>query len=425
MESQRYDVVVVGGGAGGVAAAIGAAQLGARVALIERSGYLGGTATNSSVLAYCGFFSQDGEQVVSGVGQQFLNLLDSHDLRHVQKQPFSGNTIVLLDRETTKRSLDKLVLDAGVELYLHSQLVSATNHPLHGETSSSRISEVRIAHRGGIMKLESTTFVDASGDAALAFMAGAGVLVSPPEERQGATLVMHIGGVSEEHSRPSPKEFSLAMQSYQEKTGIRLSHSNTVCVRSPLTGELMVLFADEHFDALDVTALTKAEVSARRQSAHIFAALKMGLEGWQDSSLTHTGPQIGVRETRRMAGLTTITTEDIHKGTRDFETGIAKCGWPIEDHSQPGKTTYTPIGEHGWYHISGDALASKTHTNLWAAGRIISSEPRAYASVRVMGTAFATGHAAGVYAGLGAADPLQPLNHRAVRNELTRQNADI
>lgn len=424
METQRYDVVVVGGGAGGVAAAIGAAQTGARVALIERSGFLGGTATNSSVLAYCGFFSQDGDQVVRGVGQQFLERLDDHDLRHIQKQPYSGNTIVLLDRETTKRCLDELVISAGVELYLHAQVVSASSEPTTDD-SARRVTAVNFVHRGGNVTLEAGTFVDASGDAVLATAVGAEVLVSPPAERQAATLVMHIGGVPESASRPSPQDFAEAMDAYQEETGVHLSRSNTVCVRSPLTGELMLLFADEHFDALDVTEITRAEISARRQTAHIFAALKTGLAGWEESYLSHTGPQIGVRETRRIAGRSTITTEDIHGGTRDSEKGIARCGWPIEDHSRPGETTYTPIGEHGWYHISGDALASRSHTNLWAAGRIVSSEPRAYASVRVMGTAFATGHAAGVYAALASRDPSQSHNHRAAREELLRQNAEI
>src|SRR5690606_16389083 len=137
-----FDVVVVGGGAAGIAAAVGAARSGSEVCLIEQYGFLGGAATNSSVLTHCGFFDQTGAQVVRGVGQEVLDRLDAHRLYRTHTVPESGNTIVLLDLETTKTVYDELVTSAGVELLLHSTLVGAT-------TEEGRITGVEVAHRGG------------------------------------------------------------------------------------------------------------------------------------------------------------------------------------------------------------------------------------------------------------------------------------
>lgn len=419
MRNQKYDVVVVGGGAGGVAAAVGAAQAGARVALIERSASLGGTAINSSVLAYCGFFTQDGLQVVRGVGQQFLDDLDRQSKRHVQQ--IARSSIVVLDRETTKRTLDAIVLRAGVDLFLNTMVVSA-GESMPSDDARKGISGLTALHRGGMIDFQAPAFVDASGDAVLGANVGADLFVSPVEQRQGATMVMHVGGVSAEDSRPSAIEMDEALAAFSRRSGLSISRSNAICVRNPVTGELMLLLADEYFDALDVVEHTAAEVSGRIRAAQIFTAFREGLRGWSGAYLAQTGPEIGVRETRRIKGFRDVTTADIDSGFRDDETGIAKCGWPIEDHSVPGKTSFVEIGGEGWYHVTTDSLASTSHYNLWSSGRVISSTSGAYPSVRVMGTSFATGHAAGVLAASSVDGGEGP---GAARKELLRQGADV
>lgn len=422
MQIETYDVVVVGGGAGGVSAAAGAAAAGARVALVEKYGFLGGAATNSSVLAYCGFFTQAGEQVVRGIGQQFIDILKDENIYRAEKQAHSGNTIVLLDRETTKRTLDKIVGDANIDLYLHTHFIDADTDT---SQDGSSVKSIRVQHRGGFLQMRAESFVDASGDAMLGFAAESDLHISPPEQRQGSTLVMHVGGVPNDVRPPTGRDMDRAIELRARQTGITLPRSNGVCVRSPITDELMLLLADQHMDALDVEQLTKAEVNARTIAAEILTTFRQNLPGWEHSYLSHTGPQIGIRETRRIAGKEMVRAHHIYDGYKNEDDGIAKCGWPIEDHSQPGRTTYAPIGDVGWYHIGHATLQSHTHTNMWAAGRTISSDPRAYASTRVMGTGFATGHAAGVSAALQASSGVRSLDTHSVRMELLRQGADI
>ena len=393
--SAAYDVVVVGGGAAGVAAAVSAARAGASVCLIEQYGFLGGAATNSSVLAYCGFFDQTKEQVVRGVGQDFLDELERQELLHLETSSATGNTIVVLDLETTKSVLDNLVRAAGVDVLFHSTLVGAE---LDGET----IAAVRIMHRGGQMRIVGTAFVDCSGDGALLQSSGADVQLSPPERRQASTLVMRVGGVGEDADL-SAESMDAAFAAYAAATGHTLSRSNGTCVRMPRSRELMLLLPDEHVDVLDVHELSHAEQNARANARHYLTALKAGMEGWGSAYLASTGPQIGIREARRLLGRESVTAEDVLSARRRPEDGIARCGWPMEDHATPGATTYSGIKDRKWYDIPYGALTSANIANLWAAGRLASSDSRSFASLRVMGTAFATGHAAGLAASLHSA----------------------
>src|ERR1700761_3299167 len=125
--TERFDVVVVGGGSGGGGAAIGAAQAGASVHLIERYPFLGGAATASSVLSYCGFFDQRREPVVAGVGGDLLSRMRAAGAYEEITFKWSGNTVVMIDPEYTKLTLDRMVGDAGVITGLHSYLVDAVS----------------------------------------------------------------------------------------------------------------------------------------------------------------------------------------------------------------------------------------------------------------------------------------------------------
>lgn len=390
-----YDVVVVGGGSAGVAAAVGAADQGASVLLLERNGSLGGAAVASSVLTYCGFFSRAHEQVVAGVGQRFLDALAEEQLYLTHTSPESGNKVVLLDLETTKRSLDRLVRSAaGVTVMLHADVVAAISDDglVHGVTW---------AHAGTVHQTRATTVVDASGDGALLAAAGVRTVSLPAARRQASTLVMLLGGVADDAALDSESTHR-AITDYRLRTGVQLPRERGPLVRLPVTDQVMALLVDVDQDMLEPEAATTAEMEAREQAVHYWRALRDGLPGWERSHLDTTGPTLGVRETRRLHGRATVTGNDVATGRRRPADVVARGGWPMENHVGVGATRYGAIRDDAWYDIPLDALGSSSHRNVWAAGRLVSSDDDAYASTRVMGTAFATGHAAGVAAALQA-----------------------
>lgn len=413
MDSE-VDVLVVGGGAAGIAAAIGARRSGATVRLVEQYPYLGGAATNSSVLTFCGFFDQRREQVVGGVGAEVLDRLRARDVYQEHSFAWTGNHIVLLDLETTKIVLDDVVTDADVEVRLHSTLVDAER------SADGTVTSVDIASRGGVERIRATAFVDASGDGGLLAAAGAGVYVAPLAERQTSTLVMRLDGIAADAdlSREGMRE---AVAAHGRETGEPLARDQGITVRLPISGQVMTLLVDEQTDVLDADAFTRDEISARRQAWRYLDAFRKHLDGWLHAYLVETGPQMGIREARRLRGRTTLTRDDVLSSRKRPDESIGRCGWPIEDHAAPGVTRYEPLADKAWYDIPYGSLCSADTDNVWAAGRLVASDDDAFASVRVMGAAFATGHAAGIAAAQYAQGT--PHDLARIRAELVNQHA--
>jgi flavin-dependent dehydrogenase len=141
--SEFYDVIVVGGGAAGVGAAVGASLAGARTALLERGPYLGGAATLRNVTTYCGLYScsDQPEQVVFGVAERVLAGLRAEG---AVSEPIRANAVyVNVDPEAVKRTLDTVCEDAGVEILLHTTVVAA-----HRDADAGRITRGNGGRRG-------------------------------------------------------------------------------------------------------------------------------------------------------------------------------------------------------------------------------------------------------------------------------------
>jgi hypothetical protein len=398
-----------------VAAAVGAAQTGASVCLLERYPFFGGAATISSVLSYCGFFDQNREPVVAGVGELLLARLRAAGAYQEITFKWSGNTVVMIDPEFTKLALDGLVRDAGVTSLLGGYVTSA------GATGN-RVDHVTVTYHGSTHEIGAAAFVDASGEGDLAALSGAAMSVLPAPSRQAATLSMRIGGV-----RPdaviSSDLMREAVARFNDTHDAQLVRDHGPAARLPISGEITMQIVDQHVDALDLGDVTRAELAARAQAWQYLEAFRDHMPGWDGAYLVGTGPQIGIRESRHLVGRTTLTRDDVVAARRQPDAVVARCGWPIEEHEGIGKTRYTPIAGKSFYDIPLDALRSVDRPNLWAAGRLLSADKDAFCSARVMGTAFATGHAAGVAAALDARGR-EPLPSE-VQGELRAQNALI
>ncbi len=415
-QHDRYDVVVCGGGAGGVAAAVGAARAGARVALLERAPFLGGAATLSGVLTYCGFWTQAEPplRAVGGVGGEVLAALDR--LGGSSGPIRTGSTrvvIAIIDPEAVKLALDELCAEAGVEVILHAALVAAQSD---GATVRAAIA----SDHAGTFALEAAAFVDASGEADLAHRAGAATRYGDGGGTvQNGTLAIRFGGIDPD-ADVSRAVWADAIKAAKADGEHELSKENGLVARLAHGADVVAFLADEAYDARDARSLSAAERSGRRQAWAYLRAIR-ALPGHERAYIVQTGPAIGTRESRHVVARATLRDADVLAARVPADT-VALGAWPVEYHPGPGKANlWIRLRDDAAYGIPLDALRSATHANLFAAGRVIDAEVNAFASARVMGTAFASGHAAGVAAALHAAGCAADV--ATVRAELVRQAA--
>ncbi|MCF6370845.1 FAD-dependent oxidoreductase [Rhizobium halophilum] len=390
---EQADIVVVGGGAGGVSAAVAASRLGARVTLVERYGFLGGAAANSLVLAYCGFFQKSPEPIaaVRGVGADLLSELAAVGQPVSPVVSRSGNWIVMLDPEAVKFAFDRLCEKAGVRVLLHSRLTAVgRNH--------DRLAAVTVCDHAGTVDLDAKAFIDASGEAGLSSMSGTRLTVDSlrGDYVQPASMPVRIGGVAKgaEFDRARMAEI---VNRYNVTADTPIPRADGgVLSRLPISEDVWWMTIDLETDGLSGESLTSVEREARRQAWRNLAMLKQ-MPGFEHAYLAQTGPQIGIRESRRPLSRQDITGSMLEKGLRRPD-GVGRAAWPMEVHEAPGRARFVDIGGEGFADIPLGAVQSADIYNLYLAGRVTGADSAAYGSVRVMGTAFATGHAAGVAA---------------------------
>lgn len=414
---QRYDVVVVGGGAAGLAAALGSARLGARTLLVERYGFLGGAATHSLVLTYCGFYvaGLQATRAIGGVGWELLQELQRLGVDSSPVRSKSGNWLVMLDVEAAKFAFDNLVAAPNLDLRFHTRLVSA-------KVAHGRIGTVCLVDHAGLHEIEAAAFVDASGEASLCAMAGASFSQpgGPGAHLQPASLPVHIGGI--------PPDVPIDREKLAEVTAQFNSVAQTplhrtdggVLVRLPVSNGVWWMGVDLTTGGLDGGDLAAAEMAARRQ-AWAFLPFLRQLPGFGKAFIMTTGPQLGIRETRRPRSICDVTGEDGRTGRRR-DDGIGRGCWPMEVHEAPGKVAFVPIGGEGFFDIPYSAIQAEGLGNLRLAGRVMGADRQAYGSTRVMGTAFASGQAAGISAALEARNKSLP-SASDVRKVLQDQDA--
>jgi len=416
--TEKYDVVVVGAGAGGLAAAVGAARAGARTLLVERYGFMGGAATNAQVLAYCGFFLRGEKpvQTVYGVGQMLLDELQGLgvDIRPIVSK--SGYWVIMLDPEAVKLAFDRVVRRNAIDVLLHTRLVSAG-------VEGGNIRTITLADHAGARTIEASAFVDASGEATLATLAGVPLSLEggPGAHLQPASLPIRIGGVADDVRLDRAVLARLIAEHNAVSDKPILRPDGGVFVRLPLSNGFWWMAVDLDTDGITGESLTEAEMTAREQAWLNISVLRRH-PGFENAYLASSGPQIGIRETRRPFSHADVIEQDVAQGRRHAD-GIGRGSWPTEVHEAPGRARFIDVGGEGFFDVRAGAVEAARIDNLRLAGRVIGADRYAYGSVRVMGTAFATGHAAGVSAALFAAEGAS--DHQRLRRMLEEQGAAI
>ena len=406
------DVVVTGGGASGVIAAVAAARMGASTALGEVSGFLGGPLTMH--LPIQGFIDGEGRQIVKGLAQEFVDRLRGKGGAYYKfTESRQTNSLLIIDPEMVKLVCQEMVLEAGVELHLHTMFAD-----VHLE--QGRPAAIIVQNKSGRQAIVGRFFIDATGDGDLAALAGAPFTVGREQDGmpQSATLTFRVDGVEEDVIRRAilsdPDRFDLYKEAYTE---IRLDRKHTVvgfrnlvrearaegfdmpfskviyCSLLPDGAMLINMTHVDNVRCQDARDLTRAEIEARRQVPVILEFLRRYVPGFEHARLTATSNSVGIRETRHIEGDYTLTVEDIRAGRR-FSDTIGLCGYPVDIHSPDGTDVnleLVPV-----YGIPYRCLTPKGLDNVLVVGRALSATHEALASVRVMAPCMAMGQAAGI-----------------------------
>jgi hypothetical protein len=432
----QTDVLVVGGGAAGVAAAVTAAREGLKVTLLERYGFCGGGAVAGLSGTICGMYEASDDanappnQIVHGFADEFANRMSARGgltppIRY--GKTFTRVHDPLIWRETA----DSMLRQAGVQVLLHTTVTDALVE------GGEKIDGIAAYTKQGRLSVRAKVTIDASGDADVAAMAGFPTFMGQDGKIQNPTMIFRLGGVDTERflSVFGPdsimgREVTELILRLHNSHEYRLPRAKIFLFPTPRPNELLcnctrVIGRDgRELNPLLVEDITEAEIEGRLQVREYARFFRDHLAGCEESYVNDTGVQVGVRQTRQVLGRVTLRNEDVTRGTK-FRNGIARSPWPIELHSgdKPRLVWLT----NDYYEVPLDCFVPERGEGLLAAGRCLSAEHEAMASARVTAQCFSYGHAIGHAAALAVKQRISPraVDAVEVRTCLNRDNAQI
>ncbi|MBB6734943.1 FAD-dependent oxidoreductase [Cohnella zeiphila] len=383
---ERADIVVVGGGPAGVAAAIAAARCGRKVLLLEQSGQLGGMGTLANVSVFMGVGNVTGiyREIVSEFMPQ-QPLPDNH----------KGSIWPQYNPFRLRYYLNEKLEKEGVDVLFHVGFVSAV-------TEQGRVKAVVANSREGLIAFEADVFIDCTGDGRVAIDAGA--TYTSGREGDGMTQPMTMMFMMQDTGRPvklSLPEGCPRYESVEELPQGRLLHWE-----QSEPGNLLVNMTRVKGNGAKVREASRAEREALRQ---VFAVADyLQRNGHEQYVLSHVPGQTGVRETNQIVGHYTLSEDDLLAGRR-FRDVVAQTNYEIDIHSPDGKAG-TDERKIDGYDIPYRCLVPKGVEGLLVAGRAMSATHVAMSSMRVQATCYGLGQAAGIAASIAAARGLRLLD---------------
>ena len=415
--SEELDLLVVGGGAAGIAAAISGARGGLRTALVEEMPFLGGMSTGGCVGTFCGFYTREPEgelsPLVGGLPLQIAETLlaRGHALGPI---PYEDSGVLPYVPWGVKILFEELVrAEPGLRVLLHAKLT-------HALVEQGEIHGVVVQTRAGRTALRARVYVDASGDAELSRLAGAEVRLG--DEIQYPSMMFTMQNVDVGTAFAQLAELPKILAKHFESEGLPRKTGNLIPTGRP--GEILVALsrldvAGRPVNATDAEELTWAEMEGRSQAARLAEFLRREVAGFSEAFLADSAARLGIRETRRIVGEYALTEEDV-LGGRKFEDGIGRSAWPIERHVRGGETHWRFLPRGTWYTIPYHALVPRGVGNLLAAGRCLSADAGAFGSARVIGPCMLEGQAVAVAARL-----IRDADTRAGAVDVERLRAEL
>jgi hypothetical protein len=385
------DLVVVGGGSAGSAAAITAARAGLRTVLVEDSPFLGGMSTGGAVGTFCGFYYRERNgDLIRLVGGFPADVMDALAARGdcYGPVPIKPTGAVPYVPWGLKRLYDGLARAEGrLQVLLHARF-------LHALVRDGRIEAVTVATRSGRVAFRAPYFIDASGDAELA--RAAGVTVEKGESLQYPSMMFYMQHVDLNEAFPHLFELNDLIERHFTSAGLPRRSGNLIPTGRP--GEVLVAMSrvgieGRAIDAGDAAELTLGEMLGREQAEHCAEFLREHMPGFAGAFVSDTAPRLGVRETRRVRGRYALSGDDVLAG-RKFDDGVCRAAWPVELHVADGRTEWHFLDDGLWYTVPFRCLVPETIDNLLVAGRCVSATREGFGSVRVIGPCMSEGQAA-------------------------------
>jgi glycine/D-amino acid oxidase-like deaminating enzyme len=424
----EYDVVVLGGGPAGIAAAVAAARAGRSTLLVERYGFLGGMGTAAGVTNFCGLHANvHGEikQVVHGVADDLLGRIDALGGLNTPHTIFGRIAAQAYDTAAYKIAADDLLASAGVEVLFHALACAVYKE------SGRRIIALILETKSGRVAVKGQTYIDCSGDGDLAAFCGAawekgdanGHLLYP-------STMFRVNNVDPQRAGEAWKTIPALMEQAEAQGRHKFPRKGAI-VRPQKSGiewrvnvTQLANAAGHALDGSDARELSQAEVTGRKQVASVMKFLKE-VPGFENAYLVDIAPQVGIRETRRVHGLYMLTEGDV-VGCADFDDTIGVNGWPLELHVQGDVQWRWPAeGSRGFNQLPYRMTVPPLLDNLWVAGRCASMTHEAQSAARVTGACFVMGQAAGTAAALALRDGVtsSQVDVRALQSRLEADGA--
>jgi hypothetical protein len=419
------DVVVCGAGSAGLGAALAASRSGAKVALIERWPFFGGNATAASLGSICGLYVRGAEGfrfLSDGIAREWAEGLAASGWG-LGPIPYKETAVMPYVPWGYKRLADSLVAaEENVTPLLHSFVSGVV-------MSSRAIEAVVIATKQGPKAVRGRVFVDATGDADIAFHAGAPWEMGGPGRLQYPSMQFYMQNVD----LKAAMEAGLGQlaekinEAYTSKTH-ELTRAGGAVIPTMRPGEVvgaMTRIAKPSGDApdgTDVFDLTAAEMRGRSVAEESARFLVDEMPGFASAYLQDTATTLGVRETRHAIGDHVVTFDEAQACTK-FPDGVAASAWPFEFHTEGADTRWEFLADGDWFEIPLRSLIVREVDNLLVAGRCISADHEALASSRVTGTCMAIGEAAGVAAASAASSgaPARDIDGEKLRADLVER----